>query len=69
MTTAEPLNLRGVPGSPCTRKMLAYLRYRHIRYRFLIGDQARNLGLPEPKVNLLPTFPYQAKCLQWINDE
>ena len=36
--------------------MLAYLRYRHIRYELLIGDQADSLSLPKPKVNLLPTF-------------
>jgi glutathione S-transferase len=36
--------------------MLAYLRYRHIRYQLLIGNQADDLGLPSPKVGLLPTF-------------
>ena len=36
--------------------MLAYLRYRHIRYELLIGDRATAMGLPEPKVGLLPTF-------------
>ncbi len=52
----EPVQFKGVPGSPYTRKMLAYLRYRHIRYELLIGNQADSLNLPEPKVNLLPTF-------------
>ncbi len=56
MPNQNPLLLKGAPGSPYTRKMLAYLRYRHIRYRFLIGDQAQAMGLPQPKVSLLPTF-------------
>ena len=29
MTTSQPLLLKGAPGSPYTRKMLALLRYRH----------------------------------------
>ena len=53
----EPLKLKGAPGSPYTRKMLAYMRYRHIRYELLIGDQATtDYDLPSPKVELLPTF-------------
>ncbi len=55
MTLQEPIRFTGVPGSPYTRKMLAYLRFRHIRYELLIGDQATRAGLPEPKVKLLPT--------------
>jgi glutathione S-transferase len=51
-----PLALKGAPGSPYTRKMLALLRYRRIPYRLLVGDQADSEGLPEAKVSLLPTF-------------
>ena len=38
--------------------MLAYMRYRHIPYRLMIGDQGDQEGrpLPQPKVSLLPTF-------------
>ena len=49
--------LRGAPGSPYTRKMLALLRYRHIPYRFLVGGLgALDENLPKAKVELLPTF-------------
>jgi len=30
MPQSEPLGLKGVPGSLYTRRMLAYLRFRHI---------------------------------------
>jgi len=56
MAHQEALKLKGAPGSPYTRKMLAYLRFRHIPYELLIGDQATEHGLPEAKVGLLPTF-------------
>lgn len=46
----RPLKLKGVPGSPYTRKMLAYLRFRHIPYELMIGDQTAALDLPEAKV-------------------
>ena len=60
MSDQEPLQFKGAPGSPYTRKMLAYLRYRHIRYEFLVGDLSKHRGLPEPKVDLLPTFYLRA---------
>jgi len=56
MTLTQPLRFMGAPGSPYTRKMLAYMRYRHISYEFMLGDQSTELGLPKPKVELLPTF-------------
>ncbi len=56
MNQRSPLRLKGAPGSPYTRKMLALLRYRHIPYALLIGNQADALGLPKPRVELLPTF-------------
>ena len=53
----EPIALRGAPGSPYTRKMLALLRYRRIPYRFLVGGIGpAPEDLPRPKVELLPTF-------------
>jgi glutathione S-transferase len=51
-----PLRLRGAPGSPYTRKMLALLRYRRIPYHFVVRGSREDRGLPEPKVPLLPTF-------------
>lgn len=70
MNIPEPLKFKGVPGSPYTRKMLAYLRYRHISYELLIGDQANALGLPKPKVELLPTFylPGESGALEAVVD-
>ena len=52
----EPITLKGAPGSPYTRKMLALLRYQRLPYRFLIGNHDHDFGLPKPKVALLPTF-------------
>jgi hypothetical protein len=43
------LPVRGSPGSPYTRKMLALLRYRRTAYRFLQGAEDVD-GLPRPKV-------------------
>ncbi|NIP14213.1 MAG: glutathione S-transferase [Pseudomonadales bacterium] len=70
MTIHEPLLFKGAPGSPYTRKMLAYLRYRHLAYELLIGDQTGRLELPEPKVGLLPTFylPDENGTLQAVVD-
>ena len=64
MTMTETQELMGAPGSPYTRKMLAYLRFRNIPYRFEINtnlfqqstDKPRNPERPRPKVQLLPTF-------------
>jgi hypothetical protein len=68
----DPLVLKGAPGSPYTRKMLAYMRYRHMPYRLIIGEQPAWQGrpLPKPSVSLLPTFylPNEAGELEAVVD-
>ena len=56
MTLPTPLLLKGAPGSPYTRKMVALLRYRRLPYRYLVAGSPQLAGLPVPKVELLPTF-------------
>jgi glutathione S-transferase len=53
------LPVRGSPGSPYTRKMLAVLRYRRIPYRYIQGKNEGNQNLPEPKVGLIPVFYFK----------
>lgn len=57
--TTDPVLVRGVPGSPYTRKMVALLRYRRIAYRWLLGGQGTHRHLPAPKVELLPTLYFR----------
>lgn len=61
MPLPNPIALRGAPGSPYTRKMLAVLRYRRIPYRFLVGLWSQDERLPRPKVDLLPTFYFESE--------
>ncbi len=64
------LLLKGVPGSPYTRKMLAVLRYRHIAYQVAIPGSPRLAKLPTPKVELQPTFylPNAAGDIEAVTD-
>ncbi|MFM9992277.1 MAG: glutathione S-transferase N-terminal domain-containing protein [Burkholderiaceae bacterium] len=66
----DPLLLKGAPGSPYTRKMLAILRYRHIPYSLLVAGSTRLEGMPKPKVELLPTFylPNDSGKLEAVTD-
>lgn len=65
------LDLKGAPGSPYTRKMLAVMRFRHIPYRLHVGLlRGDHGGFPAPKVELLPTFylPNAAGQLEAVTD-
>ena len=55
MREDDVVELRGMPGSPYTRKMLAWLRYKRIPYAVHWARQEPD-GYPSPKVRLLPTF-------------
>ena len=55
----DRLPVRGSPGSPYTRKMLAVLRYRHIPYAYIQGNHEGAGDLPEPKVKLIPIFYFE----------
>jgi glutathione S-transferase len=59
MTDGDAIPLTGAPGSPYTRKMLALLRYRRIRYRFLMTGSPQAEAMPAPHVRLLPTFYFR----------
>ncbi|QHE87873.1 glutathione S-transferase N-terminal domain-containing protein [Hydrogenophaga sp. BPS33] len=64
------LLLKGVPGSPYTRKMLAVLRYRHIAYQVAVPNAPHLAHLPTPKVELQPTFylPNAAGDIEAVTD-
>lgn len=70
MSIPTPIALSGVPGSPYTRKMLAYLRFKRIPYRLLHNGNGPVPGMPAPKVSLLPTFylPNEAGELEAVVD-
>lgn len=59
MNERSALVIRGMPGSPYTRKMVALLRYRRIPYRLVLGGHGVHPGLPAAKVELLPTVYFE----------
>jgi glutathione S-transferase len=59
MLKTNAITLIGAPASPYTRKMIALMRYRRIAYCIAWGDPAAiltEMGVPKPKVTLLPTY-------------
>jgi len=62
MRQQQPIIILGVPASPYTRKMLAYLRFRNIPYSYISGDTKSYLlkhDLEIPKPPLLPVVIMQ----------
>ena len=56
ISQGDRLELVGAPGSPYTRKMLAWLRFKRIPYAIDWSNRKINEGYPAPKVSLIPTF-------------
>ncbi|MDG2278111.1 MAG: glutathione S-transferase family protein [Pseudomonadales bacterium] len=59
------LPVKGSPGSPYTRKMLAVLRYRRIPYRYVQGGHDVEDDLPTPKVQLVPIVYFRDDQGEW----
>ena len=73
MSLPNPLKLIGGVGSPYTRKMLSYLRYKRIPHAMIWGDPGaylEKMGLEKPKPGLLPTFilPDESGNLKAVTD-
>ena len=56
MTAQATIPLKGAPGSPYTRKMLALMRFRRMPFRLIVAPRGEHGAFPKPKVELLPTF-------------
>jgi glutathione S-transferase len=73
MSLPNPVKLIGGVGSPYTRKMLSYLRYKRIPHTMIWGDPGaylEKIGLEKPKPGLLPTFilPDESGDLKAVTD-
>lgn len=68
--TDTRIEFLGAPVSPYTRKMLAYLRFRGIPYRFLIDLPNGLNGYPKAYPPLFPTFylPDASGTVQAVTD-
>ena len=62
MIIKAPIKLIGNNGSPYTRKMVSFLRYKHIPYKIIWGEPEEYLDrhhIEKPKPVLHPTFLFE----------
>ena len=65
----DRINIFGNPGSPYTKKIISYFRYKNIPYSVTWGDPAANLKFLEieaPRIPLLPTVLIKNKNNEFI---
>ena len=55
---SNPYKVVGAYGSPYTRKLQAYLRYKRIPFLAISQGSAESQGLPQPRIPIIPYLIY-----------